>query len=487
MANNYDALKLGTLCSHPKVITTRDNRKMIVPCGKCLACLSQKANTNKRVLMSEFKSHKYCLFVTLTYNEENIPLMDLVKVEGFPYLYDCYSVSTGEYLMQTKITGLDLFKLKAKANHHGYLPYCENKDLQNYIKRLRKHLTKYSNEKIRYYAISEMGQVHYRPHFHILLFFDQRTTFCHIRQICNSCWSFGHVDTQLPKDQTASARYLAQYLNSTLSLPEIFKERKIRPRVFHSSRLGFNLDSILAKAIKEQDYIRIMRYGARRMDFEWSDDVFPKWRSLENYLFPKCKGYTLLSDVMRLRAYNLYPYIRTKYFHGKDVTCREMTSYIYNLLFTNKLTEYEINRLFIGQTYCETVAPTQENFMAALYCSRHFGMLCAWLCVSEQRLLSIIDGYYKFRDEYNLKNWYELLQELSTLEQYRFYTSGAGYSNLYTDEILEIDGIVFDTKELRNLLKNDSLHQFSQSVYLSMQQSALKHRQQNEYYIKNLQ
>lgn len=486
MKSNYDILKLGTMCSNPKVITTPDNKTLVVPCGHCLACLSQKANSNRRVLECEFKSHKYCLFVTLTYTDANIPLMDLVKVDGYPYLYDVYSVATGEYLMQTKITGYDLFKLKQKCNHNGYLPYCENKDLQNYIKRVRKHLYKYTNEKIRYYAISEMGQLHYRPHFHLLLFFDQRTTFCNIRKVCNSCWSFGHVDTQLPKDQRASSRYLAQYLNSTISLPSIFKERKIRPRVFHSSHLGFNIDSVLAKAIKEQDYIRIVRYGARRMDFDWSDDIYPKWRSLENYLFPKCKGYSLLSNIMRLRAYNLYPYLRIKYFQGKDVTCREITKHVYHLYFNNSLTEYEINRIFIGQVGNEVLPPSQENFMAALYCSRHFSRLCCWLCISEQRLLSIIDGYYQFRDQYNLTKWYELLQEISTLEQYSLYCNGAAYSNLFSDETIEINGIVYDTNELRNILKSDSLHIFSQSILLSMQQSALKHRQQNEYYIKNL-
>ncbi len=485
--NNFDLLKLGTLCSHPKVITTPTNRMLVVPCGKCLACLSQKANQNKRVLESEFKSHKYCLFVTLTYSQENIPLMDLVKVDGIPYVYDCFSVYTGEYLMQTKITQYELNKIRVKANHNGLLPYCENTDLQKYIKRVRKRLTKYSNEKIRYYAISEMGQLHFRPHFHLLLFFDERTTFCNLRKICVTSWSFGHVDTQLPKDRTASSRYLAQYLNSTLSLPEIFKERKIRPRIFHSTHFGFVIDSILAKAVKEQDYRRIIRYGSRRMGFEWSDDVISKWRSLENYLFPKCKGYSLLSNTMRLRAYNLYPYIRLKYFNGRDVSCREMTDYILNLYYNNKLTEYEQNRLFISQVGEENIASTPESFLAQLYCSRHFARLCCWLGVSEQRLLSIIDGYYQYLSQFNLTQWYELLQDISTIDDYNIYSHGAAYINLYTDHILNIDGIAYDTKELRQILKGSALHQFSQGLFLSMQHSAIKHRKLNEYYIKSLQ
>ncbi len=486
MSNNFDILKLGTLCSHPKVITTKDNRRMLIPCGKCLACQSQKANQRKRVLMSEFNSHKYALFVTLTYNEDNVPLMDLVKVDGFPYLYDCYSICTGEYLMQTKISKPELMKLRFKANHNGYLPYCENSDLQKYIKRVRKQLSKYSDETLRYYAISEMGQIHFRPHFHLLLFFDKRTTFLNLRKICVSCWPFGHVDTQLPKDKSASARYLSQYLNSALSLPSLFKEGKIRPRIFHSAHLGFNIDTVLAKAVKDQDYRRVVEYGSRRMEEEWSDDVFPKWRSLENYLFPKCKGYSLFSDLMRLRVYNLYPYLRTKYFHGKDVTCREITDYVYDLYFSNKLNEYEKNRIFTAQVGEEINVPTKENFMAQLYCSRHFARLCAWLCISESRLLSIINGYYRFVERYNLTKWYELLQEVSALGDYQIYTNGAAYTNLYIDDTIDINGIIFDCSELRHLLINDELHHFANKMLLSMQQSALKHRQQNEYYIKEL-
>lgn len=29
-------------CEHPKVITTKDNRRMVVSCGKCRSCLIQK-------------------------------------------------------------------------------------------------------------------------------------------------------------------------------------------------------------------------------------------------------------------------------------------------------------------------------------------------------------------------------------------------------------------------------------------------------------
>lgn len=484
--DRFKLLQLTTVCSHPKVIVGADGRKVLVPCGRCTSCLSQKANQNRRVLECEMRSHKYCLFVTLTYDEVNIPLMEAVKTD-YPHVFDFYSVATGEYIMQYKFDKYsDLIAIKSKSNHGGYIPYIETTDLQKYIKRVRKHLSKYTNEKIRYYAISELGQLHFRPHFHILFMFDERTTFYNIRKVVNSCWTFGHVDTQLPKDRRRSAKYLSQYLNSYLSIPSLFKERKIRPRTFHSTALGLTFDKILADAIREQDYGRIVRYGARRIGEQWPNDVVTAWRSLQNYLFPKCKGYSLLSDVMRLRVYNLYPYLRTKYDPKGVATCRDLTNLVFTLYNNNKLTEYEQNRIFGGKTYEEVNPPTEENFLAALYCSRHFSRLCCWLNVSEQRLLSIINGYYQYRAQYSLKQWYSLLEELSCDTNNDIYINGGAYSNVYTDDIVNINGIAFDCNELRNLLENDDIHTFSRQVTINMQLSALKHREQNEYYISNL-
>ncbi len=478
-----DLLKLTSICQHPKTIYDSRGRSILVPCGHCLYCLSQKANERKRVLTSELNSHKYSLFVTLTYDEENIPLLDLVPSE-FRNKYDAYDVQTGEYVCSHVFDSKkDVINLRYKSNHDGFIPYAPSRDLQLFIKRVRKYLSKYTNEKIRYYAISEYGQLHYRPHFHLLFTFDENRTFFNVRKAVLKSWPYGHVDSQLPKDKRRSSGYLSQYLNSYLSVPSFFTEREVRPRIFHSALLGFTFDKTLKDAIIKEDFERVINYFSHRPDGITVETSIPAWRSYENYLFPKCKGYALLSNSQRLRLYNLYPYLRFKY--GR-LTCRELADCVYNDLFNNKFTEYEKTRLFVCRVGDEVVAPTKENYMAQIYCSRHFGYLCSCLGVCEQRLLRFINNYYQFKSQHSLKQWYELLQEISTIDDYQIYCNGAAYTNIYTDETININGILFDTKELRVTLDNSVLTQFKINTCLSMQNAAIKHREQNEYYIKNL-
>lgn len=95
-----------------------NNKRQIVPCGKCLACLSNKRRDWIFRLQKEHRASKGALFITLTY-------------------------------------------------HPKYCPdQLEKKHLQLFMKRLRKR----ENDKIRFYAVGEYGSNTGRPHYHVLLF-----------------------------------------------------------------------------------------------------------------------------------------------------------------------------------------------------------------------------------------------------------------------------------------------------------------------------
>lgn len=96
--------------------------KVIVPCGKCFCCRSKYRLGWQLRLQHELLSYNYCaIFLTLTYNEKNLPINDtLVK-----------------------------------------------KDVQDFIKRLRKY---YSDVKIRYFAVGEYGTEKHRPHYHLIVY-----------------------------------------------------------------------------------------------------------------------------------------------------------------------------------------------------------------------------------------------------------------------------------------------------------------------------
>jgi len=98
--------------------------RIVVPCGKCPVCDSNRREEWSIRLLEEYKVSKGAIFVTLTYNEENVP----------------YGLNDVQTLVKT--------------------------DFQNFIKRIRKK----SNGKIRYYAIGEYGTKTYRPHYHAIIF-----------------------------------------------------------------------------------------------------------------------------------------------------------------------------------------------------------------------------------------------------------------------------------------------------------------------------
>lgn len=90
-----------------------------LPCGKCQPCLINKRNTWTTRLLLEDTQHDKSCFITLTYNDENLP-NELRK-----------------------------------------------KDCQKWLKRVRKS---YHPSKIRYYICGEYGENTQRPHYHAVLY-----------------------------------------------------------------------------------------------------------------------------------------------------------------------------------------------------------------------------------------------------------------------------------------------------------------------------
>lgn len=106
----------------------------------------------------------------------------------------------------------------------GLFKYVNYRDYQLFAKRFRKYLfTKIGlYEKISSYVVSEYSPRTFRPHFHILFFFDSDEVAKNIRQAVYQSWRLGRVDTQLARD--AAGSYVSGYLNSIVSLPYIFTD-----------------------------------------------------------------------------------------------------------------------------------------------------------------------------------------------------------------------------------------------------------------------
>lgn len=115
---------------------TNNEHVFYIPCGRCRGCRLHKASIWADRLLAELQYHDEASFITLTYNDTNLPPRRL------------YWTDDG--------------KLKLSPIHSLVL-----KDVQDFMKRLRK---KFKDKKIRFYLAGEYGEKHQRPHYHIILF-----------------------------------------------------------------------------------------------------------------------------------------------------------------------------------------------------------------------------------------------------------------------------------------------------------------------------
>lgn len=304
---NYtpELLKTVDHCQYRSFITNKYNGKRIaVDCGQCDYCLRKRAQKASMRVKTAGSAFKYCYFVTLTYSNENIPLFkcDVLHSESDTVLNDSgdivygyenheyipvseYSPKGGLFFLQhiffkqvqgtipfdrvgkayipvqanwfVSIDAMRSFINKTESDTpygvdgslsrqygHNLIPFLNYVDVQNYIKRIRKHISKYTNEKISFYAVGEYGPVRFRPHFHLLLFTNSEAVSKVIRECHTKSWTLGRSDFQLSNGGAAS--YVASYINSLHNAPLLYKSCSgFRPR--SRASLGF--------FEKGQDYI----------------------------------------------------------------------------------------------------------------------------------------------------------------------------------------------------------------------------------------
>lgn len=142
-----------------------------IPCNNCMGCRLERARQWAVRMRHESKLYDYNCFITLTYDNENVP---------------------------------EDFSLKL---HHWQL----------FMKRLRKSLP----QKIRFFACGEYGDENLRPHYHAIIFnhdfhdkkiysYNKQNQPIFISQNLLDIWQMGHVTTQ---DVTfKSCSYVARYV-----------------------------------------------------------------------------------------------------------------------------------------------------------------------------------------------------------------------------------------------------------------------------------
>lgn len=292
-----DLLKVVDHCQHRSFITNRySGQRIAVDCGQCDYCIHKRAQKASMRVKTAGSAFKYSYFVTLTYDNEHIPLMsckvllseyeDALSISGdkvFGYERHSY-IPVSEYqpedssrlrhIFFTQVQGTVPFDREVKeyvpvkdnwflsmdairsfihktqavdnsvypvAEKYGVdnlIPFLNYVDVQNYIKRLRKYLYQSlgSYETLHFYAVGEYGPVHFRPHYHILLFTNSQEVSEVLRQCHDKSWKLGRSDFQIARGGASS--YVASYVNSLSAAPLLYRScRAFKPR--QRASLGF--------------------------------------------------------------------------------------------------------------------------------------------------------------------------------------------------------------------------------------------------------
>lgn len=152
-----------------------------VPCGKCLGCKKAKSLSWSLRCRHEAQMHTKNCVLTLTYDNENLPLNGSISKE----------------------------------------------EVSTFMKRLRK---KIAPKTCRFFACGEYGDKNYRPHYHIIIFgydFTDKKLFKigqsgsrqFVSELLNTIWKKGFAT--IGEVTEASCHYVAGYLQKKLNKEEL--------------------------------------------------------------------------------------------------------------------------------------------------------------------------------------------------------------------------------------------------------------------------
>lgn len=335
-------------CSNPRIIVNKyTNERVLVGCGECAGCLTKKASSRSLLCTMEEKSHKYCYFITLTYAQEFVPKMQIyfrkhgIEFYGISSRCPEYGKKLIDYVGDKKL----LFEQMRKANFpfKGCLPYICKTDGQKFLKRLRYYLSKYTNEKIRYYIVAEYGPQTFRPHWHVLVYFSSPETLNVFRDCLNLSWRYGDIKCEMSRGD--SGNYCAGYLNSIVSLPLLYRESDVKPIQRHSNFFGCSGFSeplyrqverkrFLSDRPEEDEYLNGRDIQSNGKNVR----VFPP-SALLRRVYPRCSGFSRANADYLTQVYRFYPLARRYYGRGEE-TDVSLAKRIAKLLFARPLQNY---------------------------------------------------------------------------------------------------------------------------------------------------
>ncbi len=469
-------------CEHPKVITTRDNRRMVVSCGKCRSCLIQRMRSKSLVCAEQEKLSRYTFFVTLTYDRYNVPKMYPVYLKDTAVnrqYVELYDEETGELVSSCYYPHSKVKQIMSRCDDKK-LHYSRYSDLQKFVKRLRRRVStnnKYNNEKIKYYSVSEYGPRTFRPHFHVLFYFDNPELAQDFGVLVHKAWSLGYTYTTLSHGGVSS--YVASYVNSLVFVPEIFKGHATRAKSSHSSLLALPICQDQFKADVKNVSPKLVRPVERTKDGVRTTNA--PWRSFKSYLFPKCFRYAYKSFYERVATYGLLSTIIRRY--GEKPTIKEYIPLIKRDYYNNLLRP-NIGNYLLSSDDNGYILPTDDILLGRLYQLKHYQNLMSIFGLSSYQLARNIDIFYSRLDYQNLIEMYATICESEhTLcsSDYDLFSQVYAYNTQYYEhDVVQYNGILLEVDLVKELYEKSGIYTSLVNSRKTAYQQSIKHKYLND-------
>lgn len=450
-------------CFKPVSIRDCFGRVQMVGCGSCPACQELKRNSlSNRLALEEHKS-KYCSFVTLTYDESHLPIVDVSRlfsatdreVVDLQQNYDFNENLTPPTVVNTEELRNSVilynkhrafYKVNYSVNRNvtyedNQVAVLVNRHLQLFIKRFRKYVSQNYNEKIRYYAIGEYGTQSLRPHWHILFFYSSSQLardFENVQQFgtksrpiqtpifLRSLWKFGHIDSK--QTDGKAYFYVSSYVNKPADFPYVL-ELLAPQRAFHSNFLGeISSKEDIKKSFQERHFEHIGQVNI----ISWSGEqyTYSVRRSLIGRLLPRYSFSACEDDRIVFRKLTLFAdkFVVSRYKQLGSVL--NLATHIFNAWYFNKDNEY-----------ASLASLCSQQCVACLYSDLDLlSPLCSVLYASKRFVTAADSLGFGLRDYYDIyKSYYQWLDYSRLTDYLSNCESDSNFAFAYYDSITDFD------------------------------------------------
>lgn len=450
-------------CFKPVKISDCFGRVQMVGCGSCPACQELKRNTLSNRLALEEQRAKYCSFVTLTYDEEHLPIVDTSslfsasdnEIVNLQQNYDFNEDFSTPFVvnsvdLRNSIIQYNKHRAFYKANYSvnrnvtyqdNQVAVLVNRHLQLFIKRFRKYVSTHYNEKIRYYAVGEYGVQSLRPHWHILFFYsssklagDFEDVLCFGTKdrpiqtpiFLRSLWKFGHVDSK--QTDGKAYFYVSSYVNKPADFPYVLT--LLAPqRAFHSNFFGeISSQEDIKKSFQDRDFSNLGKISVH----SWSGEQYTYsvrrslvGRLLPRYSFSACEDDRVVFRKLKLFADN---FLQKKYEQLGSIL--NLASCIFNAWYFNKDNEFA-SLASLCAPQCLACLHSDLNLLSplcsVLYTSKRFVSAADSLGFGLRDYFDIYQSYY---------NWIDYSRLVDTLS---ICELDSHYASQYYDSIVDFD------------------------------------------------